>query len=128
PASLVVFDRVHSTTPEFKKKWLLHSIQEPKINDRTVTVVRDEAPYGGELFIESLLPARATVTKIGGPGKEFWVESLGKNFPVQKPPPSEPGAWRIEVSPAEPAAADRFLHVLRACPAKKPVLQRAGGR
>ncbi len=112
PASLVVFDRVHSTKPEFKKKWLLHSIQEPEVTDRSVTVVRDEPPYGGKLFVESLLPARATITKVGGPGKEFWVESLGRNFPVQKPPPAEPGAWRIEVSPVEPAAADRFLHVL----------------
>jgi len=112
PASLVVFDRVRSTKPEFKKTWLLHSIQEPNVTDRSATVVRDEGSYGGKLFVESLLPTSATITKIGGPGKEFWVHSLGKNFPVHKPPPAEPGAWRIEISPAEPALTDRFLHVL----------------
>jgi heparin/heparan-sulfate lyase len=112
PATLVVFDRVHSAKPEFKKRWVLHSIQEPQVKDRSVTVVRDENPYGGKLLVESLLPQQTTIAKIGGPGKEFWVENLGKNFPVSKPPPAEPGAWRIEISPAKPALADRFLHVL----------------
>jgi hypothetical protein len=112
PASLVVFDRVRSAKPEFKKTWLLHSIQEPNVTDQSATVVRDGGPYGGKLFLESLLPSGATITKVGGPGKEFWVHSLGRNFPVHKPPPAEPGAWRIEISPAQPALEDRFLHVL----------------
>ncbi len=32
PAALVVFDKVVSTNSKFKKTWLLHSIEEPKIN------------------------------------------------------------------------------------------------
>ena len=112
PAALVVFDRVHSSKPQFKKTWLLHTIQEPEVNRRSITVVRDEPPYGGRMFVESLLPAEADVRKVGGPGKEFWVEPLGKNFPAAKRPPAEPGAWRIEVSPAAPALEDRFLHAM----------------
>lgn len=112
PAALVVFDRVHSAKPEFRKTWLLHSIQEPQISGRTVDIVRNKGGYAGRLFTESLLPAEAEIHKLGGPGKEFWVESLGKNFPASKRPPAEPGAWRIEVSPAAPAKEDRFLHVM----------------
>jgi heparin/heparan-sulfate lyase len=114
PAAFIVFDRVHSSKPEFKKTWLLHTIQEPEVFRRSFSVVRDESPYGGRLFVESLLPAEADVTKVGGPGKEFWVEPLGKNFPPVRPGPAaaEPGAWRIEVSPARPALGDRFLHAM----------------
>jgi heparin/heparan-sulfate lyase len=114
PATLVVFDRVHSARPEFRKTWLLHSIQEPQISGRTVQVVRDQDGYGGKLFVESLLPDEAEIRKIGGPGKEFWVENLGRNFPLTMKPRAgaEPGGWRIEVSSAVPADTERFLHVM----------------
>ena len=113
PCVLVVFDRVVSTNPSFKKTWLLHTIQEPSIAGRTITVVRDQGQYGGKLVVESLLPAKASVTKVGGPGKDFWIESAAKNYPQHKDhPAAEPGAWRVEISPAVPAKPDDFLHVL----------------
>lgn len=117
PAAFVVFDRVHASNPAFKKTWLLHTIQEPRLDGRAFTVVRDEPPYSGRLSVNTLLPTEARITKIGGPGKEFWVEPLGRNFPptTRSRPPQpgeEPGAWRVEVSPAAPAAEDRFLHAM----------------
>jgi para-nitrobenzyl esterase len=112
PAALVVFDRVRSSLPEFKKTWLLHSIQEPEVRGRAIQIVRDHDGYSGRLFVDSLLPAEADVIKVGGPGKEFWVDGLGRNFSESKTGFSEPGAWRIEVSPRVPANDDRFLHVL----------------
>jgi len=113
PCAMVVFDRVVSANPDFKKTWLLHTIQEPEIAERTITVVRDQSGYDGKMVVESLLPEKASVKKIGGPGKEFWVESVGKNFYMSTDrKAAEPGAWRVEVSPAIPAKSDNFLHVL----------------
>ena len=132
PAALVVFDRVHSAKPEFRKKWLLHSIQEPQISGRGFQIARDEGGYGGRLFAETLLPAEAEIRKVGGPGKEFWVEPMGKNFPVSKrAAAAEPGAWRIEVSPAAPAKEDRFLHAMAVAPAatsRAPAMKKIEGR
>jgi heparin/heparan-sulfate lyase len=112
PAALVVYDRVVAAKPEFRKTWLLHAIQEPQVTDRSITLLRDQDGYHGKLVATSLLPAEATITAVGGPGKEFWVEGAGKNYATTKKAPAEPGAWRVEVSPTQPAAEDRFLHVL----------------
>ena len=126
PCILVVFDRVISTDPSFKKTWLLHSIEEPEIQGRTAIIRRnggrleDQIQYGGKLVVESLLPEKVAVTKVGGAGKEFWVESAGRNYPTAKGGAAEPGAWRIEISPGVEAREDRFLHVLTATDDKTP--------
>ena len=119
PSALVVCDRVVAADPSFKKTWLLHSIQEPSIEGSTTTVVRDEEGYEGEgryfgkLEARTLLPEAVEIRKIGGPGKEFWVESTGVNYPATpRSPAFEPGAWRVEVSPEGERREDRFLHVL----------------
>jgi heparin/heparan-sulfate lyase len=118
PCILIVWDRVVSADPSFKKTWLLHSIQEPAVEGRTVTIVRTGKPYtgngqyGGKLVVESLLPPQATITKVGGPGKEFWIESAQTNFATSKGGAAEAGSWRVEISPDVPSRADVFLHVL----------------
>ncbi len=118
PCVFVVMDRVISTDPGFKKTWLLHSIQEPEIKGRTTTIIRDgEAygggEYGGKLVVETLLPEKTNISKIGGPGKEFWVESTQTNYEAKpKGDAAEPGAWRIEVSPVVQSKWNVFLHVL----------------
>jgi Heparinase II C-terminal domain/Heparinase II/III-like protein len=124
---LVVFDRVVSLDVKWPKKWLLHAIDEPLVNG---TVTRVEVPNrilqhagdlvtishnGGKLFSQTLLPASATIRKVGGTGYEFWVDDPGKNYPpgdaVAKAD-TEAGAWRVEVMPGMPALTDTFLHVL----------------
>ena len=118
PAVLVVFDRVSSTDPAFAKTWLLHSIQEPSVSGRTISVRRDgptydaEGDYGGKLVVESLLPEAASVTTVGGPGREFWIESVQTNYATTKAGAAEPCAWRVEVSPTVAATDDLFLHTL----------------
>jgi hypothetical protein len=76
-----------------------------------VTISHNE----GRLFSQTLLPASATIRKVGGSGYEFWVDDPGKNYPpgdaVAKADP-EIGAWRVEVRPTTPALTDTFLHVL----------------
>jgi hypothetical protein len=71
--------------------------------------------YNGRLVNHTLLPPAGNreITTVGGPGREFWVD--GRNYPqgYDQPKDHDPGAWRVEVSPKEPAATDLFLNVLQ---------------
>jgi hypothetical protein len=109
PAALIVYDRITSAKPEFVKTWLLHSLEEPTVNGAT-TIIRQN---GGKLVNQTLEPAAFRITKIGGPGHEF--EIAGVNHPPDHPyrPDDEAGAWRIELSPANPSATDTFLNVIQ---------------
>jgi hypothetical protein len=67
-----------------------------------------------------LLPKQPLINAIGGRGFEFFVDDrnydergrLQQTIRKLGPTQGEPGAWRIEVSPAQDAAADLFLVVL----------------
>jgi hypothetical protein len=109
PAALVVYDRITSSKPEYKKTWLLHSLDEPQVIGPT-TIIRQN---GGKLVDQTLEPAAFRIIKVGGPGREF--EVAGSNHPPNKPPKpeDEAGSWRIEVSPTRPAATDTFLNVIQ---------------
>lgn len=117
PDIFIVFDRVVSKRPEFKKTWLLHSAGEPLVSEdgARFEVVNGE----GRLVVVSVLPEEREVSVIGGPGDEFLVggihykcgpESLGRPSPLHYG--ETPGAWRVEHSPAAPAGEDFFLHVM----------------
>jgi heparin/heparan-sulfate lyase len=116
PAALIVFDRVVSARADFRKYWLLHSMEEPRVSGPGAVM---DAPSGqaGRLYLEMLLPERVELQTVGGPGKEFWV--FGENHPNQPRPIDrergsvEAGAWRIEATPAAPALEDRFLAVMQ---------------
>ena len=71
--------------------------------------------------MRSLLPERAEIVKIGGPGRECWIDG-GNRIQSQwawslKFRPytgeGEAGRWRLEVSPAAPAENDLFLNVIQ---------------
>jgi heparin/heparan-sulfate lyase len=115
-AALVVLDRVVSTNAAFRKFWLLHSMEQPRIEGTMITVAPEERGWQGKLVDEVLLPSAAEITPVGGPGKEFWV--FGRNYPSQPPPDRNPkeyeaGAWRVEVSPRDAATDDLFLNVMQ---------------
>ena len=119
PAALVVFDRVVSADPSFRKYWLLHSLEEPRVEGNTAVIDVTEHGQRGRLNLDVLLPAadNAAVAKIGGPGREYWV--FGKNYPNEPRPERlasgsfENGAWRVEVCPKEPSGEDLFLTVMQ---------------
>lgn len=116
PAALVVFDRTVSSDPGFRKSWLLHSIEEPSIEGCTFTVDRTLDGDSGRLHDTVLLPEsdNVSVTKIGGPGKEFYVNGVNyPNEPRNPDPSNERGAWRVEVSPVKPSEEDTFLNVIQ---------------
>lgn len=118
PAAMVVYDKVVSSDPNFKKYWLLHSMEEPSVAGNTTTIRRSEDGYSGKLVNETLLPQanNTVIEKIGGPGREF--EVFGTNY-LQEPsrPPGqhtvEAGAWRVQISPQTPSETDHFLNVLQ---------------
>jgi hypothetical protein len=113
-AALVVFDRVVVSDPKFRKFWLLHAMEKPQIEGSTITIAPAQRGWRGKLVNQVVLPAKAEIAPVGGPGREFWV--FGKNFPNQVKAgdtESEIGDWRVEVSPGEASAADRFLNVMQ---------------
>ena len=114
PAVMIVYDHVVSADPSFKKYWLLHGIEEPQTGTQEFTVMRTKDGDTGKLHCSVLLP-EADVTKVGGPGKEFWV--FGENYPnaaTTRPDPcNERGEWRVEVTPKTAVAEDCFLNVIQ---------------
>lgn len=127
PAMMVVMDKVKSTNPEFKKKWLLHMQFEPEVDEKTgVSIIKnDQNGYNGKLTVQTLLPENAEITKVGGEGKRYWIgkqdansnfETDGYNFDtmdeLELGGMIEAGWGRIEVSPESAALEDTFLNVL----------------
>ena len=100
---LVIFDRVRSTDPNYKKVWLLHGVGEPRViaAERSRDIGHGGMAYTnattftyedgqGRLRVHSLLPREREVVKRGGPGFEFWTPGdefgggwgTGKNWPL----------------------------------------------
>lgn len=112
PAILIVFDRVLAVQPGFKKSWLLHSMEEPEVHGNLTVIRRTEHGYNGKLVNHTLLPSvdDVQIEKVGGEGKQFWVED--RNYPLKESKP-EAGSWRVEISPVRPEEENLFLNVLQ---------------
>ena len=117
PDYFVVCDTVESVRDDQAKTWLLHSQNEPVENG---DIFRFEEGKG-RLFCRTFLPENYRRTKIGGPGKEFWVD--GKNYPQGKTRMEEYrkkgitnplwGNWRMEIAPGEKCTKVRFLNLIQ---------------
>jgi heparin/heparan-sulfate lyase len=105
---VLVLDDVIATRSGYAKAYLLHTENEPAVSGNLVSAENGE----GMLYQHTLEPRDARITKIGGPGREFWVN--GRNYPPDRPAEGneQAGSWRIEVSPGAPRRADVFLHAL----------------
>jgi hypothetical protein len=103
---LVVFDRVRTKNPDFRKVWLLHGVSKPLLpaNSRGKDVGHGGTSYStastftyedgnGRLRVHSLLPREKDLITRGGPGWEFWTPGdefggawgSGKNWPLDPP-------------------------------------------
>jgi len=119
---VVVFDKVRATKRDFRKRWLLHTLEKPETTAQGlsagVAAIKASGHAGGRLDVRVLLPERASVEVIGGKEAAFLVD--GTNYDEggkvaaawEKRPELEVGNWRVEVSPASPAVEDLFLVVL----------------
>ncbi|MHC4541392.1 MAG: hypothetical protein ACYS74_16690, partial [Planctomycetota bacterium] len=106
PGTFVIFDRVQSRNPDFKKTWLLQAIKVPSRTDEGLVITNGK----GRLFVQTLLPHKADVRLVAGP--ELYSYG-GKDYPPARDTGPAPEC-RIEVSPPEPSSWDYFLHVLTA--------------
>ena len=110
PDFFVVFDRVISKKPEYKKTWIMHTATEPVIDGDVFSASQNE----GKIFVKTLLPENQQIIKIGGPGKQFW--NGDRNFPFPQGYYADSletfGQWRVEISPSEDYAETNFLHFI----------------
>ena len=119
PNYFVVFDRVNTTSSTYSKKYLLHSINVPRIGgitppdgtstyssdliqiDRGGTSSNGKPGMNGRLFSKTLLPVNNKITVVGS----------GQTPDLTNK--KEPARWRMEVEPSTPKGNDLFLHVMQ---------------
>jgi hypothetical protein len=117
PDHFVILDQVISAKPEYKKSWLLHTAKEPVIKSDSFYADQEN----GRLFCKTLLPEKTILTKIGGPGKQFWSGDRNWPLPVtnrernfnQSEIGELLGQWRMEITPENNNKEDVFLHLIQ---------------
>lgn len=114
PNIFVVYDRVKTRQNDQSVTWLLHTQEEPLIQDNRFTT----SHRGGRLWCTTVLPSKARLTKVGGPGREFWIATTNCPLPsangktAADPAQDLFGRWRMEVTPLRPTQDVDFLHVI----------------
>ena len=111
---LLVFDRVVSTDPAFRKTWLLHGVNMPWVAGTGTLASNGEETFGsagkfrlqegeGEILVHTLLPVDHQTARRGAEGHEFWTPGnasggmwgSGRNWPLDPakggPLPGDPG-------------------------------------
>jgi hypothetical protein len=114
PAVLLVYDRVQAAQASFAKTWLLHAPDRPEL---AANSFRTRGVWGGRMDAQVLLPAGddAVLAAVGGEGREFEVRGVNYPQPPRKGTPEEfeNYGWRVELSPRQARADDRFLVALQ---------------
>ncbi|MHC4112600.1 MAG: heparinase II/III domain-containing protein [Planctomycetota bacterium] len=106
PGTFVIFDRLCSKNPHFKKTWLLQAMKVPAETEDGLVVTNGK----GRLFIQMLLPDKPEVNIVKG----YELYSYGgKTYPPVRDIGPAPEC-RIEISPTRQQAVEYFLHVLTA--------------
>ncbi len=127
PDTFVIFDRVESVKPDQKKEVLFHAQNPPvKLSDDLYRFDEKKS----SLFIRTLLPEKAAITTVGGPGREFWAS--GRNWLPEGGEKWDKkyqttGKWRVEVAEEAHQTRSEFLHVLHAADQGKANVQTTSG-
>jgi hypothetical protein len=119
---LLVFDRVVSADPSFRKTWLLHGVTRPWVDGSGASSSNGEEVFGnagrfrfqegeGEILVHTLLPVNHVTARRGGTGHEFWTPGdtdggawgSGRNWALE---PSEGGP--LPSDPVELAMWQKF--------------------
>ena len=122
PYAVIIFDRITSDDPSYRKSALIHVQNEPTITDGGFAIITNG---DGKLVVQTVM-ADTEYTVIGGEGKEFWIPGVdengnysledGRNIPtnIKSFPGSieEYGWGRIEISPAEEEKTSYMLTVM----------------
>ena len=131
---LIIYDHIKTTNANYKKKWLLHTINRPIIDN--LNVLKGELDNGisqshsstasiinsnAQMQLTKLLPKKAIMKLIGGKDYQYYIETdgndsiiNGKNFNqgVIEKKWFDNSLWRIEISPEKAALEDDFIIVL----------------
>jgi heparin/heparan-sulfate lyase len=114
---MIVFDRVRTTDPQYRKVWLLHGVNEPVVesNQQGKDVGHGGKSYvnastftyedgQGRLRVHSLLPREREVITRGGSNWEFWTpgDEFGGNWGSGK-------NWPLDPSQGGPLTTDPYL-------------------
>lgn len=112
PAAFVVYDKMDTSNKNFKKTWLLHSMEKPEITGNTTTIKRTEDGFNGKLVNYTLLPENdnTNIEVIGGDNNEMFTTG-GKTY-TPKANAIEAGKYRIELSPKKASQEDTFLNAM----------------
>ncbi len=106
PGTFVIFDRVSSKNPHFRKTWLLQAMKVPTETEDGLVINNGK----GRLFIQTLLPADREIQLVTGIKLYHYN---GKNYPPKRDTGPAPQC-RIEISPTGQRTVEYFLHVLTA--------------
>jgi len=117
PGTFVIFDRVGSKNPRFKKTWLLQAMKVPAETEDGLVVTNGK----GRLFVQTLLPPDPDVKLVTG--AELYSYG-GKTYPPKRDTGPAPQC-RTEITPARQKAVDHFLHVLTATDATVASMEKA---
>lgn len=110
-----VFDKITADNSSYKKTFLLHTPTEPSmINSKTYQVINGN----GKMVLQNVIGNNVTITKVGGPNKNYWVNHNGGSNYVQlnSEHTQDDGNWgRLEVSPATGNKTDVMVNVICVC-------------
>ena len=125
PLIFAVYDTVASQKSHFKKKFVLHTTDEPKIKENVFSftntdgkhIVKStvERKYNGKLTDTVLLPKDAVIDVIGGDGKRFFVNgtNLAEELLESDPEGRQEIGWgRVEITSASDKLSDTFFNVM----------------
>lgn len=130
--TVLVYDHIAATSPNYQKKWLLHTINKPQAVETEVlkgqpdngilaTVSKDLTVTNrtGVMNVQALLPEVTRWLLIGGQDYRFYVDTSGTEEEGFKGINADKGMnkqsyfdnafWRAELEPTEPAKANDFL-------------------
>lgn len=68
PMFFVIYDRITSTDPSYKKSFLMHTVTEPTVFENTATYVQNQ----GKIVLTTLTDG-ANISKYGGKGNSFFI-------------------------------------------------------
>ncbi len=117
PAALVVFDRVETSSPDYKKKWLLHSSSAPVIDGSRTVIIDKKEGYDGRLVCDTLLPLsdNLEIRQAGETENDYYNFDGSVNWKTGGAYGSinEGGGIRTEISAVDNHREDYFLNVLQ---------------
>ena len=115
PLFFFVFDNITAKNKNYKKTFLLHTVNEPTISGSTVTTTSGN----GKLVLQNVTGDK--ISWVGGTGKYYLVD--GTQLTPTREPYEDGFKGRIEITPASANLTDRLLNVMYVCDkAKSPSL------